>query len=171
RWRRRCWLGWSDRSAAGSRTSRRWSVCLPRHLPDRADQVVEVVRLHDGGLAALLEEAARLVARAVARDEYEALGEQGALLAQLLVQGPAAESRHLQVRHDRIEAVARGPQPLDRFEAVFDRDHLVTFALEQQAHRLTVHGVIVDDEDAQLGQRRRGGGRARQGREHALGER
>src|SRR5439155_7725062 len=105
---------WSSGSASGSRTSRRWSVCLPRHLPDRADQVVEVVRFHHGGLAALLEKTARLVARAVAGDEHEALGEQRALLAQLLVQGPAAESRHLQVRHHRVEAVARGPEPLDR---------------------------------------------------------
>src|SRR5205807_2223020 len=143
---------------------------LPRHLPDRADQVVEVVRLHHGGLAAFLEKAACLVARAVAGDEDEALGQQGTLLAQLLIQGPAAEPRHLQVRHHRVEAVARGPEPLDRFEAVLDRDHLVTLALEQQAHRLTVHRVVVDDENAQLGQRRRGGGGARQRCQDALGE-
>src|ERR1051325_11402828 len=47
----------------------------------------------------------------------------------------------------------------------------VARALEQQPHRLAIHGVVVHDEDAELGERRRGRRGARQRREHALGER
>ncbi len=47
----------------------------------------------------------------------------------------------------------------------------MTLTLQQQAHRLAVHRVVVHHEDAQLGERRRGSGGTRQRREHALGER
>src|SRR4029077_6544448 len=96
-----CALGLNRASAYGSSSSRKSSnregasnalAAFARYLPDRADQVVEVVGLHHGGLAALIEKAPRLVARAVAGDEHEPLGELGALLAQLLVEGGAARA-------------------------------------------------------------------------------
>src|SRR6266550_9104265 len=89
---------------------------LFRHLADRRDQVTQVVGLQDRGLATLLEEAARLVARAVAGDEHEAPGELGALVGELLPQRAAAEPGHLKIGDDRVEPLARGPEPLHRFE-------------------------------------------------------
>src|SRR4029077_10866001 len=102
-----CALGLNRASAYGSSSSRKSSnregasnalAAFARYLPDRADQVVEVVGLHHGGLAALIEEAPRLIARAVAGDEHEPLGELGALLEQLLQQRPAGAARPLHGR-------------------------------------------------------------------------
>src|SRR3989449_747271 len=161
---------WRKSSARRCGTSGR-ALFLSGDLPDRRDQVVEVVGLHDRGLPALVEEPAGLVAGAVAGDEHEPLGELRALLRELLVQGAAAEPGHLQVRHHRVEAVARGAEPLDRLEPLLHRHHFLPLPLEQQAHGLAIHRVVVHHEDAELGERGHGGRGARERREHALRKR
>src|SRR2546425_1857087 len=104
---------WRKSSARRCGTSGR-ALFLSGNLPDRRDQVVEVVGLHDRGLPALVEEPAGLVTGAVARGEHEPLRELRALLPERLVEGAAAESGHLQVGHHPGPAGAPGGEPPDR---------------------------------------------------------
>ena len=66
----------------------------------------------------------------------------------MLIHGAAAEAWHLEIRHDRVERVVPVAQALHGLESILDGDHLMAFTLEQQHHRLPVHGVVVYDEDA-----------------------
>src|SRR3989441_9506715 len=91
---------WRKSSARRCGTSGR-ALFLSGDLPDRADQVVEVVRLHDRGLPALVEEPAGLLAGAGAGDENEPLGALRGPLRELLVEGAAAQPGDLQVRHPK----------------------------------------------------------------------
>src|SRR5258705_257329 len=169
--------GIATAAAVASATSRARPVtdslsgATARDLPDGIDEFAQFVRLGDRRLPARLEKMPRFVAGLVARDEDEAVGELGPLVHELLVQRPPAQAWHLQVRHDRVEHGVALAEALNRLDAVLDGHDVVPLPLEQQLHRLAVHLVVVHHQDAQLRQRLGGGAGARQGAEHALGER
>src|SRR2546425_759054 len=89
---------WRKSSARRCGTSGR-ALFLSGDLPDRRDQVVEVVGLHDRGLPALVEEPAGLGAGAGAGGENQPLGEPRGLLPELPLEGAAARAGRLEGGH------------------------------------------------------------------------